>query len=179
MTHLAIKRSPMSCWLTFVPLPFLVVVIFYSVDLAQMYFDCFERPKLLASHFLPRGSFASLQEMRAPSWFVLARAESDEDIIIEKYVSKEGNTAEVKYSGGSWISTSVDCKVVTYQFLFAMIGFALFAVGSLLRTFRTGEWYSILSWRRVPFNRRETVLVIYGGLIVISTLLAPQATCLF
>lgn len=127
--------------------------------------------------FLPRGSFAPLQASRAPSWFVLAKAELEDNVLTEKYVSNEGNTAEVKYKSGAWVSSSVSCNVLASQLPAAVFGLALFAIGGIIRSLRTGEWNSILSWRRTPFKGREAVLMLYGGAIFVATLLAPQGTC--
>lgn len=165
--------------LIFVPLPALLTLVFFSASITQWYFERVELPQLLApgAGYVAKGSFQPTSAEHAPAEYDLASKERLREDIKERYVSAEGNTTAVLYSEGKWISTETECRSRSRQFYFTLAGFLLFGIGTLLQSIRTGQWFYLPGRSRPSFNRRELVLIVYGGSIFIATMLAPGAPC--
>ena len=173
-----IQRQKKCFW----PLLFVLPTVLSGAWLSERYYHHFERPMLLTpapgrAAYTACEQFVSALPDRAPRSCDLAASTLDAGgTITETFVFANASKLTIVSRDGRWRSSSTECTTAARLSIVSIIGLAIFGVGVLAHSFRTGQWSNFPGMKREPMNDSEIVVVAYGVTIFAGNFVALAAT---
>jgi len=162
-------------WFHFFLLGIILAIELSSTKLYVMYYEKIKRPSLLAvtedgvTVIMKNDFVSSAKEHARADFDFLIVHEKSESVVTETYYFKTGDFHRLLFIDGQRKLTTRRYPSHIPLNVSIFIGIVMLISVGWIHGFRTGQWFYGFGAKFKPFNRLETMLLIYGGSILTAT----------